>query len=76
LLAVYDVDLLIACVVVCVDYLVLFSVKADRCKRTDNVNVNTVQEASRLVRRPPRDLLLRAAKKADFARKVFVVSEA
>jgi hypothetical protein len=45
LLAVYDVDPLIACVVVCVDDLVLLSVKADRCKRTDNVDVNTVQEA-------------------------------
>jgi hypothetical protein len=73
LLAVYNVNLLITCVVVRVDNLVLFSVKANRCKRTNNVDVNTVQKASQLIRQPPRDLLLRVAKKADFAGKVFVV---
>jgi hypothetical protein len=76
LLAVYNVDLLIACIVVRVDDLVLLFVKVDRCKRTDNVNVNAVEEASRLVRRPPRDLLLRVTKKANFARKAFIVSKA
>jgi hypothetical protein len=35
-----------------------------------------VEEASRPVRRPPRNLLLRVAEKANFARKAFVVSEA
>jgi hypothetical protein len=76
LLAVYNVDLLIACIVVRVNNLVLLSVEANRCKRTDNVDVNAVEEASRPVRRPPRNLLLRVAKKANFARKAFVVSEA
>jgi hypothetical protein len=75
LLAVYNVNLLIARVVVCVDNLVLLAVKADRCKQTNNVDVNTVQEASRPIRRPPRDLLLRVAEKAHFARKAFVVSK-
>jgi hypothetical protein len=75
LLAVYDVNLLIARVVVCVDNPVLLAVKANRCKRTDNVDVNTVQEAGQPIRRPPRDLLLRVAEKAYFARKAFVVSE-
>jgi hypothetical protein len=42
LLAVYNINLLIACVVVRVDNLVLLFVKANRCKRTNNVNVNTV----------------------------------
>jgi hypothetical protein len=46
LLAVYNVNPLIACVVVRVDNLVLLSVKADRCKRTNNVDVNAVEEAS------------------------------
>jgi hypothetical protein len=76
LLAVYNVDPSIACIVVRVDDPVLLSVEADRCKRTDNVDVNTVQEAGRPIRRPPRDLLLRVAEKADFAGKVFVVCEA
>jgi hypothetical protein len=76
LLAVYDVNPSIACVVVRVDDPVLLAVQADRCKWTDNVDVNTVQEAGRPIRRPPRDLLLRVAKKANFARKVFVVSKA
>jgi hypothetical protein len=76
LLAVYDIDPSITCVVVRVDDPVLLAVKADRCKRTDNVNVDAVQEAGRLVRRPPRDLLLRVAKKADFAGKTFVVCKA
>jgi hypothetical protein len=76
LLAVYNVNLLIACIVVCVDNPVLLSVKADRCKQTDNVNVDAVQEAGQLVRQPPRDLLLRVAEKANFARKAFVVSKA
>jgi hypothetical protein len=76
LLAVYNVNLLITCVVVCVDNLVLLAVKANRCKRTNNVNVDLVQEASQLVRRPPRDLLLRVAEKADFAGKVVVVCKA
>jgi hypothetical protein len=64
LLAVYYIDLSITCVVVRVDDPVLLAVKANRCKRTDNV------------RRPPRDLLLRVAKKADFAGKTFVVCKA
>jgi hypothetical protein len=76
LLAVYNVNLLIACIVVRVDDPVLLSVEADRCKRTDNVDVDAVQEAGRPVRRPPRDLLLRVAKKADFAGKAFVVCKA
>jgi hypothetical protein len=76
LLAVYNVDPSIACIVVRVNDPVLLSVEANRCKRTDNVDVNAVEEASRLVRRPPRNLLLRVAEKANFARKAFVVSEA
>jgi hypothetical protein len=76
LLAVYNVDLSIACIVVRVNNLVLLSVEANRCKRTDNVDVNVVEEAGRLVRRPPRNLLLRVAKKVNFARKAFVVSKA
>jgi hypothetical protein len=61
------------CVVVCIDNLVLFFVKADRCKQTNNVNINVVQKASKLIRQLPRDLLLRVAKKVDFAGKVFVI---
>jgi hypothetical protein len=76
LLTVYDINPLITCVVVRVDNLVLLAVKADRCKQTNNVNVDAVQEASQLVRRLPRDLLLRVAKKADFAGKTFVVYKA
>jgi hypothetical protein len=76
LLAVYNVDLSITCVVVRVDDPVLFSVEADRCKRTDNVDVYTVQKAGRPIRWPPRDLLLRVAEKADFAGKAFVICEA
>jgi hypothetical protein len=76
LFAVYNVDPSIACIVVRVDDPVLLSVEADRCKRTDNVDVDAVQEAGRPVRRPPRDLLLRVAEKANFARKAFVVSKA
>jgi hypothetical protein len=76
LLTVYDVNPSIVCIVVRVDDPVLLSVEADRCKRTDNVDVNAVQEAGRPIRRPPRDLLLRVAEKADFAREAFVVCEA
>jgi hypothetical protein len=42
LFAVYDVDPSIACVVVRVDDPVLLSVESDRCKRTNNVDVNAV----------------------------------
>jgi hypothetical protein len=76
LLTVYNIDPSITCVVVHVDDLVLLAVKANRCKQTDNVNVDAVQEAGQLVRWPPRDLLLRVAKKADFAGKTFVVCKA
>jgi hypothetical protein len=76
LLAVYNINLSIACIVVRVNNPVLLSVEANRCKRTDNVDVNAVEEASQPVRQPPRNLLLRVAKKANFARKAFVVSKA